>query len=71
MLCQSDTMSTLGIEKTEAVATYLKALFIAELNSSHDDLGMPKWSLDLLEDCHWAVKVMARAWRNQSEFECP
>jgi hypothetical protein len=64
-------MSELGIQKTEKVATYMRSLFSAELKGKSDEVVMPKWSLDFLEDCNWAVKVMVAAWRKRSESKLP
>ena len=59
-------MSRLGIEKTREIAAYMHLLYEAELQGK-DDIPLPNWSLDLLEDCRYAVKVILKALRNESQ----
>ena len=59
-------MSRLGIEKTREIPTYMHLLYEAELQGK-DDIPLPNWSLDLLEDCQYAVKVILKALRNESQ----
>jgi hypothetical protein len=63
-------MLPIGVKKTEEISTYLKHLFIAELRGK-GEINMPNWpqALDLLEECHYAVKLLVEATKNQSE--CP
>lgn len=54
---------------TEEIATYLKAAFNAEMRGELGLLQMPRYSLDLLEECNFAAKLLVKATRNQSEFK--
>lgn len=59
----------IGIDRTANLATYVQAVFRKEMGGMDDKLTMPTtFSLDLLEECHYAVRVIARAIRNQSEW---
>ena len=56
------------MDKTATLSAYLRALFVAESAGKSDELKMPKaFDLDLLEDCHFAVDLITRAIKNQSE----
>jgi hypothetical protein len=60
----------LGIHKTEIIASYLKAVFVAELRGDADNVPLPDWSmnqLDLLEECNYASKMLVQATKNLSE----
>ena len=63
----SEKMSSLGIEKTKEVAAYMRQLYNAELQGK-DDVPLPHWSIDLAEDCRYAVKVILKAVKNESEW---
>lgn len=56
----------LAICKTIEIATYLRRLFTAELESKGEDVPLPDWPIDLLEECHYSIKVMIAAVQNQS-----
>ena len=60
-------MTDLGIRKTQRIAVYLRDLFKAEIRGNIDEVFMPTWNLDLLEECRYAAIVIARACRNQRE----
>jgi hypothetical protein len=60
-----------GIHKTEIIGDYMETLFSAELQGKADKVPLPNWwldELDLLEDCNYAIKVLAQASKNQSMF---
>src|SRR5260221_1615540 len=60
----------LGIQKTENIAAYMKAVFVAKLRGNAENVPLPNWSLgqlDLLEECNYASKIMVQATRNLSE----
>ena len=61
------TVTMLAIQKTEEIAVYLRELFVAELQS-RSDVPLPNWSLDLLQDCQYAAKVIAKAVKNESKY---
>jgi hypothetical protein len=54
------------VHDAEEVAGYMEQLFIAE--SRGENIEMPRWPLDLLEECGYAVKMLIKAAQNQSEF---
>jgi hypothetical protein len=58
-------MTEIGIYKTQRIAVYLKKLFLAEINGNIDIISMPKWEMELLEDCRYAAVLVARAVKNQ------
>jgi hypothetical protein len=61
------SMSTsYGILKTEGTVQYLRKLLAVELGHG-EDVQMPDWDLELLEEMHYNVKVVAQAIRNKSE----
>ena len=53
---------------TEELATYMKRLFIAENKGRGDLLELATLPLDLLEECHYAIKMIMQAIRNKSEW---
>jgi hypothetical protein len=66
----TSTMSIpLGIHKTEEIAAYLKARFLAELHREIKSFPLPNLSLDLQEDCNYAAKVLVQAAENQSKSD--
>jgi hypothetical protein len=54
-----------GIRKTEGAVQYLRKLLAVEFGAV-DDVQMPDWELDLLEEMHYAVKLVAQAIKNKS-----
>ena len=59
-----------GIQKTETIAAYMKAVFVAELQGNAERVPLPNWSLDqlnILEECNYASKVLVQATKNLSE----
>jgi hypothetical protein len=56
---------TTGIQHTASVALYLRQLLVAELGGGVVP-PMPDWSLDCLEELHFAVKVIKQAVQNKS-----
>ena len=56
---------TTGIQHTASVALYLRQLLVAELEGGVVP-PMPDWSLDCLEELHFAVKVIKQAVQNKS-----
>ena len=52
---------------TQEIASYMQSRFTAELTGSVDKLQMPRFPLDLLEDCNFAARLLLRAARNQSK----
>ena len=60
-------MARLGIEKTKEIAAYMRRLYNAELQGK-DDGPLPEWSIDLLEDCRYAVMVILKAVKNESQW---
>jgi len=58
----------IAITKTEQIAAYLRSLFVAEMKGIIDDVPMPRWDLDLLEDCRYAAIVLRQAAQNQREL---
>ena len=52
---------------THEVAAYMKKRFIAELKGSAGEVQLPRFPLDLLEECNFAIKLLVKATRNQSE----
>lgn len=58
-------MTDIGIHKTQQIAIYLKKLFLAEINGENDTIPMPKWEMELLEDCRYTAVLVARAVKNQ------
>jgi len=55
-----------GIEKTKQISAYMRLLYDAELQGK-DDIPLPNWPIDLLEDCRYAVKVIVQGLNNQRE----
>ncbi len=61
------SMSTAyGIQKTEGTVDYLRKLLAVEFGHG-EDVQMPDWDLELLEEMHYNVKVVAQAIKNKSE----
>ena len=60
--------STMALPTTEEIASYMKSRFIAELTGSVEISEMPRFPLELLEECNFSVKLLIKAARNQSEF---
>ena len=57
-----------GIDATARISAYLQSLFVAESAGKSDELKMPNgFDIDLLEDCHFAVKMITKAIKRQSE----
>ena len=54
---------------TEQIAFYMGARFIAELRGSVEEIQMPRFPLDLLEECNFAIKLLVKASRNQSKLQ--
>jgi hypothetical protein len=79
-VCQTDQLSnlvyyllpstmsvTMGVEKTVEIAAYLRTLFAAELRGNVDSIQMPvHWDLEILEECHYMVKLVVQAMENES-----
>jgi len=59
-------MSYTAIQKTKEIASFLRNLFNAELHGT-DIVELPNWSVDLLEDCRYAVKIIVKAIKNRSK----
>jgi hypothetical protein len=53
---------------THEIALYMQSRFSAELTGSVDKLQMPRFPLDLLEECNFAARLLVRAARNQSKW---
>lgn len=51
----------LVIQKTKGIAAYLCQLCTAELQSNSHVVSFPNWPIDLLEECHYAAKVIVQA----------
>jgi hypothetical protein len=58
----------LAIQKTKEIAAYLRQLCAAELQSTDRHVPFPNWPIDLLEECHYAAKVIVQAIKNQSKL---
>jgi hypothetical protein len=58
----------MALPTTQQIAAYMKSRFIAELTGSVEKLQMPRFPLDLLEDCNFASNLLLRAVRNKSKF---
>ena len=54
---------------TQQIASYMKSRFIAELRGATDKLQMPRFPLDLLEECNFAIKLLVKASKNQSKWK--
>jgi len=52
---------------TEEIAFYMRSRFIAELNGTLEIFQMPRFPMDLLEECNFATKLLVKASRNQSK----
>lgn len=52
---------------TEQIASYMRSRFIVELKGAVEEIQMPRFPLDLLEECNFAVKLLVRASQNQSK----
>lgn len=52
---------------THEVANYMKKLFAAELKGCAEEVPLPRFPLELLEECNFAMKLLVRASRNQSK----
>ena len=57
----------MALPTTQQIASYMKSRFIAELTGSVEKLQMPRFPLDLLEECNFASKLLLRAVRNKSK----
>jgi len=57
----------MALPTTQEIADYMKATFIAELTGSAEKLQMPRFPLDLLEECNFATKLVLKAVRNKSK----
>jgi len=57
----------MALPKTQEIATYMTSRFLAELNGSVENFQMPRFPLDLLEDCNFATKLLVRAVGNKSK----
>ena len=55
-----------GIQVTEALATYVKELLLAQLGETEDP-EMPDLTLESLEEIQYSVIVIAQAVTNQSK----
>ena len=58
-------MSTYGIQQTEILTDYLRNLLAVEL-AEGDSVELPLWPLEILEEVHFAVKVVRQAIENKS-----
>jgi hypothetical protein len=56
-----------GICGTEEVADYLRKLLMSELGGGDEVPNMPNWSLEFLEEAHYAVKLLLVAIKNKSK----
>jgi hypothetical protein len=61
------TMPHYAIEQTKAIASYFRALYNAEVRGMNEDVPFPNWPIHLLEECQYAVKIIATAIQNQSK----
>jgi hypothetical protein len=52
---------------TQQIASYMKSRFISELRGATEELQIPRFPLDLLEECNFATKLLVRASKNQSK----
>jgi hypothetical protein len=52
----------------EEIATYLKLLFTSQLKGNNEKISMPDFSIDLLEECHYAVRLLVEAVKNPSKW---
>ena len=56
------------MNKTAHLATYVRSLFVSQMGRKSEELKMPMtFSLDILEECHFAVRLIIRALKNQSK----
>lgn len=58
----------MSMDNTDIVATYVKTLFFAKISQGPEP-KIPKWSLDFVEECHYAVTLLAQAVQNQSTLQ--
>jgi hypothetical protein len=58
----------MALPTTQQIASYMKSRFFAELTGSVEKLQMPRFPLDLLEECNFASKLLLRAVRNKSKL---
>src|ERR1700687_378762 len=58
----------MALPTTHEIASYMQSRFTAELTGSVDKLQMPRFPLDLLEDCNFAARLLLKAARNQSKL---
>ena len=57
-----------GMDQTVNLSAYLRARFVMEMGGKNGELQMPTtFSLDFLEECHFAVRLVVRAIRSQSD----
>ena len=64
------TMSQIALDKTKEVASYMRLLYTAEVAGRKHEGDLPNWSIDLLQDCRYAAKVIALAVKNESKSAC-
>lgn len=58
-----------GIYQTCSLSSYLRALFVSEMGGKGNLLKLPTTlSLEFLEECHFAVRLVTRAIKNLSEL---
>jgi len=48
----------------------MQILYTAEVEGRKYDGKFPNWSIDLLQDCHYAAKVIVQAVKNESKSDC-
>jgi hypothetical protein len=57
--------SALALSLTEAIATYMKAKFIQQIQGSAEQAYFPSnWDFTLLHECDQAVGILLEAYRN-------
>ena len=52
---------------TEKIAAYMQKMFLAELKGYSKEVQLPSFSLDLLEERQYAVKLLVKAANNPSK----
>ena len=60
-------MSRESINTAEEIATYLKLLFRKELHGQQEEIPIPTFSIDLLEECHYEVRQLVQAAKKTSK----
>ncbi len=54
---------------TESVSTYMTSYFKKMIQSSNQDVEIPReWDCMLLQECHQALAILKRAYDNQSGY---